>query len=194
MVAIYFQMNSWLCKLIHELIHHIWISIRLINLIAEHKTNWTKKPRLASSWRHGGLRVIKVEHFFCFRSTVGAPIPNTSGFQMIEPVRFMVPTIQKKNFKMAALAKVILLNTVKIFYCLKILQGSEPVINEWMNELMNEKFILFSHTTIINENMNGLQFINIGIFLCKFFNMRLETYLVSSDLIYWLDCDVLLSM
>ena len=28
---------------IHELIHHVWLSIRLNNLIAGHKTNWTKK-------------------------------------------------------------------------------------------------------------------------------------------------------
>ena len=28
--------------LIHEKIHHVWLSIRLNNLIAGHKTNWTK--------------------------------------------------------------------------------------------------------------------------------------------------------
>ena len=27
---------------IHELIHHVWLSIRLKNLKARHKTNWTK--------------------------------------------------------------------------------------------------------------------------------------------------------
>ena len=36
--------------------------------------------------------------------TVGARIPNTFGFRLVEGVQFMVPTIQKLNFKMAALA------------------------------------------------------------------------------------------
>ena len=31
--------------LIHLLIHHVWLSIRLNNLIAGHSTNWTKKEK-----------------------------------------------------------------------------------------------------------------------------------------------------
>ena len=34
--------HSWLCSdHFHELIHHVWLSIRLNNLILWHKTNWT---------------------------------------------------------------------------------------------------------------------------------------------------------
>ena len=39
--------NSWLCKVIvYWLIFHIYLSITLNNLIAKHKTNWTKKQAL----------------------------------------------------------------------------------------------------------------------------------------------------
>ena len=37
--------------LVHEWIHHVWLSIRLNYLIARHKTNWTKKS--------GKYRVLK---------------------------------------------------------------------------------------------------------------------------------------
>ena len=34
---------------IHKLIHHVWLSLRLNNLIAGFKTNWTKKSSLVGS-------------------------------------------------------------------------------------------------------------------------------------------------
>ena len=40
MIAVYLKINSRLCKvLIYELIHHFWLSLRLNNLKAGHKTN-----------------------------------------------------------------------------------------------------------------------------------------------------------
>ena len=39
MIAVYLRIISWLCTV---MINHVWLSIRLNNLIAGYKTNWAK--------------------------------------------------------------------------------------------------------------------------------------------------------
>ena len=62
--------------LFNELIHHVWLSIRLYNLIARHETNWnywTKKcclqffTRCFLSW---GIKVQKDKKMFSFQIVV----------------------------------------------------------------------------------------------------------------------------
>ena len=46
---------------------------------------------------------------------------------------------------------------------------------------MNEKFILFSRTTILNENMMVYQYIKFWILNARFFNMSIGGILVARD-------------
>ena len=50
MIAVYLRISSWNAKSSnHELIHNIWLSIRLNNLIARRKANWAKKSWLTTA-------------------------------------------------------------------------------------------------------------------------------------------------
>ena len=58
----------------YELIHNVWLSIRLNNLIARHNTSWTKKIKLTEGTPWQNMKVVYFCIIFkCMHSIFGIP-------------------------------------------------------------------------------------------------------------------------